>query len=113
MSTGPRSAVHIPLPSRRAYDLVLRLDPVAPETEQRVSVLFNGRLVGLLRLTFDAQRVGTYRMSLPADAVRPGSNELRIIPEQTIAAGAAGPRFAWLDPDQRIGVRLWYVRVLP
>ena len=113
VSTEPRSAVHIPLPARRAYDLVLRLDPVAPETQQRVSVLFNGRLVGLLRLTFDAQRVGTYHVSLPADAVRAGSNELKIIPEQTVAAGAAGPRFAWLDPDERIGVRLWYVRVLP
>jgi hypothetical protein len=113
VSIKPRSEVHIPLPARRAYDLILRLDPVIPEGEQQVSVLFNGRLVGLLRLTLDAQRVGSYHVTLPADAVRAGNNELRIIPEQTTGAGAAGPRFTWLDPNEQIGVRLWYVRVLP
>jgi hypothetical protein len=113
LSTAQRSAIHIPLPARRQYDLVLRLDPVAPEAQQHVSVLFNRRLVGLLRLTWDPQRVGAYRLRLPADAVRAGSNELVIVPEPTMAAGAAGPRFAWLEPDEQIGVRLWYVRVLP
>jgi len=30
-----------------------------------------------------------------------------------VTAGSAGPRFAWLDAGERIGVRFWYVRVLP
>jgi hypothetical protein len=47
------------------------------------------------------------------DIVNAGSNELIIIPASVTPAGSAGPRFAWLDPAERIGVRLWYVRVLP
>jgi hypothetical protein len=44
--------------------------------------------------------------------VRAGSNELTLVPESMVAAGAAGPQFAWLDPAEKIGVRLWYVRVV-
>ena len=46
-------------------------------------------------------------------AVNAGSNELIVIPTSVMPAGSAGPRFAWLDPADRIGVRMWYVRVLP
>jgi hypothetical protein len=41
------------------------------------------------------------------------SNELALLPRTLVAASAAGPRFGWLDPNDRVGVRLWYVRVLP
>jgi hypothetical protein len=34
------------------------------------------------------------------------------LPDTTVTAESAGPRFAWLDPADRIGVRLWYLRVL-
>ena len=73
------------------------MDPVAPGTQQRVRVLLNRRMVGLLDLSWDPERVGSYRVTLPAEAVRAGRNELVIIPEHTVAAGDAGPRFAWLE----------------
>ena len=113
VSTADRSTVHVPLPTARAYDVVVRMDPVAPQAAQRVSVLFNRRLVGRFKLTYDPQRVGSYRVHVPPEATHAGDNELVVIPEPTIPAGAADPRFSWIDPTQRIGVRLWYVRVLP
>ena len=41
-----------------------------------------------------------------------GDNELTVVPETTVTAGSAGARFAWLDPADTVGVRMWYVRVL-
>lgn len=112
ISRGARTTVHIPLPAKRPYDVVLRLDPVAPERQQRVSVLFNSQLVGRLGLTWDPQRVGAHRISLPAEWVKVGDNEITLVPETTVTAGSAGERFTWLDPADAIGVRMWYVRVL-
>lgn len=112
VSRGERAIVRIPLPTRRSYDVVLRLDPVAPGIQERVSVLFNRQLVGRLRLEWDPQRVGAYRVRLPEKYVKAGINELAIVPETVVTAAAAGPRFHWLDSEDRIGVRLWYVRVL-
>ena len=112
VSVGQRSTVHIPLPARRDYEIVLRLDPIDPAIQQRVGLLMNGNLVGNPSLALDLQRVGTYRVRIRADQVK-AVNELTIIPEVLVPAGAAGPRFAWLDPTDRLGVRLWYVRILP
>jgi hypothetical protein len=93
------------------YDIVLRIDPVDPESQERVSVLFNRHFVGALRLSWNPERVGSYRVRVLPHMVR-STNELTIIPGSLVAAGSAGPRFAWLDSDDRIGVRLWYVRVI-
>jgi hypothetical protein len=89
------------------------MDPVDPHAQDRVSVLFNRHLVGVLRLEWSPERVGSYRLRIGESMVNVGSNELIIVPEVTVPAGAAGPRYAWLEPADRIGVRLWYVRVLP
>jgi 4-amino-4-deoxy-L-arabinose transferase-like glycosyltransferase len=113
VSQTERPVVRIPLPVKRDYDLVLRIDPVAPGTQDRVSVLFNRHILGHLRLGWDPSRVGTYRLHVPERMVRVGGNELLIISDQLVSASSAGPRFAWLDPTERVGVRLWYVRVLP
>ena len=112
VSRGERSTVHIPLPVQRDYDIVLRIDPVDPAVQDRVSVLFNRHLVGLLRLSFDPERVGSYRVRVRGEMVQ-RSNELTIVPGTLVSAGSAGPRFAWLHHAERVGVRLWYVRVLP
>ncbi|MEO5897042.1 MAG: glycosyltransferase family 39 protein [Vicinamibacterales bacterium] len=112
VSLGHRSTVHIPLPVKRTYEIVLRLDPVDPASHQRVGLLMNGNLVGNPQLSWDPERVGTYRVRIRADQVK-AINELTIIPEVLVPAGTAGPRFAWLDPTDRLGIRLWYVRVLP
>ena len=113
VTRGDRAVVRIPLPERRAYDIVLRIDPVTPTMPELVDVLFNRKLIGHLRLSYDPQRVGAYRLRAGEDIVRRGSNEIVVIPSATVPAGAAGPRFDWLNPSDAIGVRLWYVRVLP
>lgn len=112
VSRTARTSVHIPLPAKRPYAVVLRLDPVAPDRQDRVDVLFNSQLVGRIRLSWDPQRVGAYRISLPAEWVKVGDNVITLVPETTVTAGSAGPGFTWLDPADTIGVRLWYVRVL-
>ncbi len=113
ISEGARSTVRIPLPGRRAYDLVLRVDPVIPERQDRVDVLFNGHFVAALRLLWDPARMGSYRIPIREEFVRAGGNELTLAPATLVPAGAVGPRLAWLDPGARVGVRLWYVRVIP
>lgn len=112
VSRDARPSVHFPLPKKRAYEVVLRLDPVAPERQDRVEVLFNQQLVGRIRLTWDPQRVGAHRIFLPIEWVKIGDNQLTLVPETTVMAGSAGPRFAWLDPADTVGVRMWYLRVL-
>lgn len=112
VSRGERSVVRFPLAGARDYDIVLRIDPVAPAAQERVAVLFNGQFAGRPALSWDPERVGTYRVRVQAGMTR-AVNELTIIPETLVPAGSAGPRFAWLDPSERVGVRLWYVRVLP
>ncbi len=113
VTRGDRAVVRIPLPERRAYDFVLRIDPVTPTVPQVVDVLFNRKLIGHISLSYDPQRVGAYRLRAGEDIVRRGSNEIVVIPSATVPAGEAGPRFDWLNPSDAIGVRLWYVRVLP
>jgi hypothetical protein len=112
VSRGERSRVQIPLAAARTYDIVLRIDPADPARQDRVSVLFNGHFVGALRLSQNPDRVGSYSVRVQPHMVR-SDNELVIVPETLVAAGSAGPRFSWIDPDERIGVRLWYVRVIP
>jgi hypothetical protein len=113
VSQSEHAIVDVPLPEQRDYDIVLRIDPVVPGTQERVSVLFNRHLVAALRLTWNPERVGSYRFPVRASMVRESDNEITIVPETLVEASRAGPRFAWLDPRQRVGVRLWYVRVLP
>jgi hypothetical protein len=113
VSQDERAVVRIPLPVKRDYDLVLRIDPVAPGTQDDASVLFNRYMLGHLRLGWNPERVGAYRLHVPERMVRAGSNELLIIPDELVPASTAGPRFGWVEPGERLGVRLWYVRVLP
>ena len=107
-----RGVVRLPMAPGREYEIVLRMDPVDPAAGQRVSVLFNGHFVSRLNLLWDPARVGSYRIPIRADMVR-AANELTIIPEPLVTAGSAGPLFAWVGAAERIGVRFWYVRVLP
>jgi hypothetical protein len=112
VSQSERAIIRIPLPSRRTYQIVLRLDPAAPELQHRAVVLLNRKLLATLVLTWSPDRVGTYPVQLPFDKVRVGSNELTIVPDTLVPAASAGVRFATQDPGNRLGVRLWYVRVL-
>jgi hypothetical protein len=111
VSLAERSVVRIPLPTRRTYQIVLRLDPVAPDRQQRVSVLLNRQLLAVLHLTWNPEKVGAYRLLLPSDRIRIGSNELTIVPD-TLVPAASALRFASRDPRELLGIRFWYVRVL-
>jgi hypothetical protein len=113
VSQTARARVQIPLAERIPYELALRVDPVVPDMQQRLAVLFNGQFVARFELTWNPERVGSYRLRVQPDQVRAGRNELTLIPDTLVTAAAAGPRFSWLPADQRVGVRLWYVRVLP
>jgi hypothetical protein len=113
VSLSDRAVIRLPLPERQAYELVLRLDPIAPNSPEQVDVLFNRHLVGRLSPTANPERVGSYRLRLREEIVNAGSNELILVPSSMTPAASAGPRFAWLDPAERLGVRLWYVRILP
>lgn len=112
VSAVARAAIFLPLPVRRTYEVVVRLDPAVPERQHRVSVLFNRQLLGSLPLTVDARRMGSYRLRLPATQVKSGRNELLLVPDVMAMAGAAAPHLGWLAPAQEVGVRLWYVRIL-
>lgn len=112
LSTAERSVIQIPLPARRSYQVVLRLDPVAPDRQRRAVVLMNRQLLATLLLTWNPERVGAYPLLLPADKVRAGMNELTIVPDTLVTAGSAGSRFSWRDPKDLLGVRFWYLRVL-
>ncbi len=112
VSTADQAVVRIPLTSRRPYQLVLRLDPVAPEQQHRAVVLLNRQLLATLILTWNPDRVGSYPLQLPADKVRVGMNELTIVPDRLVPAASAGARYTFRDADDLLGVRLWYVRVL-
>ena len=113
VSREARGIVRFPLPAKRAYELVLRIDPVLPQMPDQVDVLFNRHHVGRLRVSWNPERVGSYRLPLREEFVTAGSNELILVPASTTSAASAGPRFAWLDPAEQIAVRLWYVRVIP
>jgi hypothetical protein len=111
VSLAERSVIRIPLPTRRTYQIVLRLDPVAPDRQRRASVLLNRQLLAVLHLNWNPERVGAYPLQLPSDRVRVGSNELTIVPD-TLVPAASAVRFASRDPHDLLGVRFWYVRVL-
>lgn len=112
VSRAEHAVVRLPLPERRPYQIVLRLDPVAPERQRRAVVLLNRQLLATLILTWSPDRVGSYPLLLPADKVRVGLNELTIVPDMLVPATSAGTRYASQDPSDQLGVRLWYVRVL-
>ncbi len=83
-----------------------------PDRQRRAVVLLNRQLLATLILTWNPDRVGSYPLLLPADKVRVGTNELTIVPDTLVAAGSAGHDASPRDPDDLLGVRLWYVRVL-
>ena len=112
VSEAERAIIRIPLPSRRTYQIVLRFDPVAAELQRRAIVLLNRQLLANLQLTSNPDRVGSYSLQLPREKVRVGLNELTLVPDTLVPAGSAGPRFAWRNPQDLLGVRFWYVRVL-
>jgi hypothetical protein len=110
--SGERATIRVPLPVRRSYQIVLRLDPVAPGRQHRAMVLFNRRLVAVLHLEWDPNKVGAYPVHVAAEDIRVGINELTIVSDAVIPAESAAIH---TPPDidrSPLGVRFWYMRVV-
>jgi 4-amino-4-deoxy-L-arabinose transferase-like glycosyltransferase len=114
-STKPAATIRLPLPESRPYKLLLRIDPLHyPEAPlQRVHVSLNGRSIAALDLSSNPERVGEYPLVLPRDAVRRGSNELILRSERMVPIGKAGTEFPEIPRDREVGLRLWYMLVVP
>jgi 4-amino-4-deoxy-L-arabinose transferase-like glycosyltransferase len=107
--------VRLPMSPHTDYWLTLRLDPAeTPDLEKQpfVTVYLNRRLLAILRLTRNPERVGTYRMRVLKDAVR-SLNRLDLVASHTVPAGEAGRHFATLPPATPVAFRFWYVRLDP
>ena len=110
----PLVSMRLPL-AAASYWLTLRVDPAETADEMReprLAVFLNRRPLAELDLTRDPQRVGSYRVRVPASAVKPLSR-LDLMATHTVPAGEAGKHFSSLPPDTPVAFRLWYVRLDP
>jgi hypothetical protein len=112
-SLAPIVDIRLPLLPHTDHDLTIRMDPPdRPGLTATAAIFVNRHHLGDVALVSTEGRMGSYRFSIPADLVE-GANRLRIMAPTLVPAGQAGPQFAFLPPDQLVGLRLWYVRVVP
>jgi dolichyl-phosphate-mannose-protein mannosyltransferase len=114
VAEDPLVSVRLPLPPA-SYWMTLRMDPAETQDElrePRVTVFLNRKALGEIDLTRDPQRIGSYRMLVPASAVKPLSR-LDLLATHTVRAADAGRHFSSLKPDTPVAFRLWYVRLDP
>jgi hypothetical protein len=105
-------SVRLPLPDE-SYAMTLRVDPALtadPARQPRVTVFFNRRPLAELDLTRDPDRMGSYRLEVPKELVRPWSR-LDLMASHTVAARDAGDPFEAVQPDRPVAFRFWYVRL--
>ena len=114
-ATAPHATARLLLPESRWYTLVLRLHPldIAGAAAQPVDVALNGRVIGSLELTWNANRVGEYRIEVPAEVGRPGINRLTFLSRTLRPIAEGSETFEGVSPDQRVAFRFWYIRIEP
>jgi hypothetical protein len=114
LATSPRSTIWLPVPDRRPYQLVIRMDPVPFEDAppQRVRAFLDGRVVGVFSLTWNPERVGSYAAEIPAEWVSPGWTRLDLMADYLKPLDKA-TAFSELPRSLAVGFRLWYVRLTP
>ena len=97
----PYSALDVPLPDVRDYDMTVRLDPDPRPAEgstpnlPTIAVFVNNQRLSSFAMAWNPQRVGSYDFRVPASLVRPGMNRVTFNSEN-------GALF-----------KLWYLRVRP
>jgi len=102
-STDRVARMRLPLPEVADYVMTIRMDPFpAPSPAATtplpvVRVLVNDQLVGMVELQWDPQRIGSYRVTVPASAIRKGRNRLALIPAT--------------HDGREARIRFWYVRL--
>ena len=103
----PLVSLRLPLPAA-SYWLTLRIDPAETADEMReprLTVFINRRPLAELDLTRDPQRVGSYRVLVPASAVKPMSR-LDLMATHTVRAADAGKHFSSLAPETQVAFLL-------
>lgn len=115
LATKEIATILVPVPERRRYRLVIRMDPVVPDATppQRVRVFLGGHAVGVFTLDWNPERVGAYAAEIPAGLVPPGRTRLDLMADHFVPLEQAGKAFPELSRDLRAAFRLWYVRLLP
>ena len=95
------SALDVPLPEVRDYDMTVRLDPHPRPAEgstpqlPTIAIFINNQRLSSFAMAWNPQRVGAYDFRVPATFVKPGMNRVTFSSEN-------GPLF-----------KLWYLRVRP
>jgi hypothetical protein len=91
------------------------MDPFhyADAPPQNVRVLLNQQPVGAFDLAWNPDRIGEYEVLLPVHAARVGANLLTVASDTLNPIGRAGRVFPEIPRDEEVGIRLWYVRILP
>ena len=115
LATKQVATIYVPLPERRGYRLIIRMDPVVPDATppQHVRVYLGGHAVGVFTLDWNPERVGAYITDIPAGLVQPGRTQLDLMADDLLPLERAGKAFPELSRDVRAAFRLWYVRVVP
>lgn len=114
-STESSVGFRVPLPEKRAYELIVRMDPL-PTREalpQAIDVDLNGNKLGSVTLGWNPERVGEYRFLVPDTLVHPGPNRLGLQSHNMMPLGAGAQEFDELRDDLLVGFRLWYVYITP
>jgi hypothetical protein len=114
-ATAQTATARLLLPEARPYTLVLRLHPldVAGAPAPQVDVTLNGQSIASLELTWNANRVGEYRVEVPTGISRPGINRLAFLSRTLTPIAEGSETFEGVPPDQRVAFRFWYIRVEP
>jgi hypothetical protein len=114
-ATKPSATIRVPLPERRLYKVLMRIDPLyyPGALPQRVQVDLNGKPFTVLSLAWNPERVGEYELTIPASAVDVGPNILTLHSERMTPIGRAGDAYREIPRDREVGVRLWYVLLTP
>ena len=109
------ATMRVPLPERRAYHLVLRMDavPDANDLPRRVRLFIDGRPAGVFDLAWNAERVGAYTLELSAGEVSPGRARFEFVADRVAPLGQAETLFPELPASAPVAFRLWYVRLTP
>jgi len=113
-ATSQVATARLLLPEVRPYTLVMRIQPLdVAGPLQIVDVTVNDRAIGRLELAWNAERIGDYRLDVPAEAVRPGLNQLAFRSARMVRIRDGSESFPAMPPEEEVAFRLWYVSIVP
>jgi 4-amino-4-deoxy-L-arabinose transferase-like glycosyltransferase len=108
--------LYIPLPERRPYRMVLRIDPVpvaADDPPAPLEVLIDGVRLETVTLTLNPDRVGSYPFTIPPELGGKRLARLTLRAATLRPAGTLANTHGGLTTDMPVAFRLWLVRLSP